>query len=434
MPLRGPGLSRTQWEIVLAAWTGWLLDGYVTIAYALAAPIISPLFFPELSPLAGLIATYLGFAANGVARPVGSALFGDRLGDRLGRRTMLVFTVMGFSALGTSRSLLPTYAQAGLLAPVLLFIILFVEGMFAGAEYGGGTALSMESVPPRSRGIVGSFVQSGFGTGYFVAALVFSALAVHFGSAMSAIGWRLLFATSLIPGLIALAIRYAVPESPVFEDMRRAGQIERIPLGRLIRESWRELAAALMITTGLLSVNGITFSLYPTILMNYAGVSGAQMGLVVALVNLISLLGVWSGGALLSYFIGRRRAAVIAFAAAFAAIAYPTSLAVLHGGWAWALMGAGIQAFVEAAIFAPLPAFLSEVFSKRYRASGAGFAYNGGLIIGSFAIPITLAASDYLGFRSAWTIAMLAWTALVIAGAALSRETWSREGEDSALR
>ncbi|BBE42826.1 MFS transporter [Conexivisphaera calida] len=428
------GLSGTQWRIVLAAWMGWLLDGYVSIAYALAASIISPLFFPELSPLAGLIATYMGFAVNGVARPLGSALFGNYLGDRLGRRTMLVVTVMGFSILGASISLLPTYAQAGLLAPILLFAALFAEGLFAGAEYGGGAALSMESVPPGRRGIVGSFVQSGFGTGYFVVALAFSALSVHFGPLMSTVGWRVLFATSIVPGLVALAMRYTVPESPVFEDMRRAGQVERVPLGRLIRESWRDLSAALMITTGLLAVNGITFSLYPTILTRYAGVGEAEMGLMVALVNLISLVGVWSGGAVLSYVVWRRRLAILAYAIAFAAIIYPTSMAVLSGGRVGALAGAGAQALIEAMIFAPLPAFLSEVFSKRYRASGAGVAYNGGLIVGSFAIPITLAISGYIGFPAAWILTMFAWTALVIAGAVLSRETWSSEGEDSALR
>ncbi len=430
--MRPLGLSGPQWRIVLAAWAGWLLDGYVTIAYALAAPIISRLFFPQLSPLAGLIATYMGFAANGVARPLGSALFGNYLGDKLGRRTMLVATVLGFSALGASRSLLPTYGQAGLLAPALLFAVLFVEGMFAGAEYGGGAALSMESVPPESRGVVGSFVQSGFGTGYFVVALVFSALSARFGPQMSTLGWRVLFATSAVPGAAAFALRYAVPESPVFEDMRRRGQVERMPLGRLVRESWRDLLAALMMTTGLLSVNGITFSLYPEIFTGYSGLGEAEAGLAVALVNLISLFGVWSGGFLLSYALRRRKLAVLAFAAAFAAAIYPSSLAVLEGGWVGVLAGAGAQAFIEAMIFAPLPALLSEVFSKRYRASGAGVAYNGGLIVGSFAIPITLAASGYLGFPAAWIATMFAWTALLVAGAALSRETWS--GEDLALR
>lgn len=420
-------LNKVRWSIVLAAWAGWLLDGYVSIAYALAAPIISPLFFPSLNPLAGLIATYLGFAVNGIARPLGSALFGNYLGDRLGRRTMLVITIMGFSILGALRSILPTYAQAGLLAPVLLFMILFIEGLFAGAEYGGGTALSMESVPPEKRGIIGSFVQSGFGTGYFIVALVFSIISIHFGASMSSIGWRILFATSIIPGLIALALRLFIPESPVFEDMKRVGQVEKVPLVRLIRESRRDLMMALMITTGLLAVNGITFSLYPTILTKYANIGETEMGLIVAIVNLVSLFGVWFGGSLVTYLIRRRKLAILVYTIAFAAIIYPTSLAVLYGGWVGALIGAGAQAFVEAMIFAPLPAFLSEVFSKRYRASGVGVAYNGGLIVGSFAIPITLAISGYLGFLTAWVLTIFIWTVLILIGISFSRETWSSE-------
>lgn len=420
-------LNKVQWGIVLAAWVGWLLDGYVSIAYALAAPIISPLFFPSLNPLAGLIATYLGFTVNGIARPLGSALFGNYLGDRLGRRTMLATTIMGFSILGALRSILPTYAQAGLLAPTLLFTILFIEGLFAGAEYGGGTALSMESVPPEKRGIIGSFVQSGFGTGYFIVALVFSALSTYFGSSMSSIGWRVLFMTSIIPGLMALVLRLFIPESPVFEDMKRTGQVEKVPLGRLIRESGRDLVMALMITTGLLAVNGITFSLYPTILTKYANIGETEMGLIVAIVNLISLFGVWFGGLLVTYLIKRRKLAILTYTIAFAIIIYPTSLAVLYGGWVGALIGAGAQAFVEAMIFAPLPTFLSEVFSKRYRTSGVGVAYNGGLIVGSFAIPITLAISGYLGFPAAWVLTMLIWTLLILIGISFSRETWSSE-------
>jgi len=424
-----PGLDGTRWRIVVASWMGWLLDGYVSITYALVAPTISPLFFPEFSPLAGLIATYMGFAVNGIARPLGSALFGNYLGDRLGRRSMLVVTVLGFSLAGTSMAFLPTYAWAGAFAPVLLFGVLFLEGLFAGAEYGGGTALSMESVPPGMRGAIGSFVQSGFGTGYFAAALAFSAIAARLP--LSAMGWRVLFATSIVPGLIAFAMRYTVPESPVFVEMRRAGQVERVPLGRLIRESWRDLSAALMITTGLLAVNGITFSLYPTVLTRYAGMGESEMGFTVALVNLISLIGVWSGGILLTA-VRRRRLAIIIYAAAFAAVVYPTSMVILGGGHVGALAGAGVQAFVEAMIFAPLPAFLSEAFSRRYRASGAGISYNGGLVVGSFAIPITLAASEVLGFPTAWISTMLLWTALVLIGAALSRETWT--GGDSISR
>ncbi len=426
------GMSGEQWAVVLAAWLGWLLDGYVTIAYALSAVLLSPLFFPGLGAQKGLLATFLAFALNGLARPLGSALFGNYVGDRLGRRAMLVLTVLGFSLIGTSRAFLPTYGQVGILAPILLFSLLFVEGMFAGAEYGGGTALSMEFVPPDKRGAVGAFVQSGFGTGYFLAALVYAALASALGPAMARVGWRYLFATSIVPGLAAFVLRYSIPESYIFSDMARRGEVERVPLGRLVRESWRELSAALMLTTGLLSINGITFSLYPTILQSISGMGPAAAGLVVAAVNLVSLVGVWSGGVLLSTLIFRRRLAMALYSAAFLASFYPAAILVLSGGLRGALLGAGAQAFLEAMIFAPLPAFLSESFSKRYRASGVGLAYNGGLIVGSFAIPLTLYASEVLGFTRAWLLTAFAWGALMLLGIALSKETWGTE--DRVLR
>ncbi|MCL4307276.1 MAG: MFS transporter, partial [Candidatus Thermoplasmatota archaeon] len=146
------GLKGRTWLQVISAYAGWLMDGYTSIAYALVAVTISSVFFPsKVIGIYSLVATFGGLAVEELARPVGSVLLGNFLGDRLGRKNMLTITIVGFSIFAASKGLLPTFTQAGIFAPILLYIILFIEGLFAGAEYGGGTALSMESVPAKKR-------------------------------------------------------------------------------------------------------------------------------------------------------------------------------------------------------------------------------------------------------------------------------------------
>ncbi|MEM4139165.1 MAG: MFS transporter, partial [Sulfolobaceae archaeon] len=225
------GLNKQQWLVIISAWLGWLMDGYTSIAYALVGVTISNIFFPSNIGVLSLIATFGGFAAGAVARSVGSLVFGNFIGDKIGRRNMLLITILGFSILSASKALLPTYNELGLIAPVLLYIVLFFEGMFAGAEYGGGTTLALEFVPKERRGFVGSFVQSGFGTGYFIISLVYSALFSIYGKeGFESIGWRVLFATCIIPGLITLLLRRIVRETPIFESMKVSNEVSKVPI------------------------------------------------------------------------------------------------------------------------------------------------------------------------------------------------------------
>ena len=191
------GLTKQTWLQVISAYSGWLMDGYTTIAYALVAVTISTIFFPSTIGIYGLIATFGGLAVEEIARPVGSVALGNFLGDKIGRKNMLVITIIGFSVFAASKGLLPSYKSIGIVAPILLYVILFIEGTFAGAEYGGGTTLSMEDVPAKKRAPVGAFVQSGFGTGFFIVSFVFAALSSYYGRAeFAVIGWRVLFYTT----------------------------------------------------------------------------------------------------------------------------------------------------------------------------------------------------------------------------------------------
>ncbi|AGJ62100.1 MFS transporter [Saccharolobus islandicus] len=417
------GLNKQQWLSILAAWAGWLMDGYTTIAYALVAVTISKIFFPTTIGILGLIATFGGFATEALARPVGALIFGNFIGDKLGRRNMLTLTILGFSLLAASKSILPSYSQIGLFSPILLYIVLFFEGMFAGAEYGGGTTLALESIPAERRAFIGSFVQSGFGTGYFIIALVYSALYTIYGNNFGIIGWRVLFATCIIPGLLTLLVRLITKETPVFDEMKRRREVLKVPIKDLFKSSYLQVIAGLMITSGLLYINTATFSFYPTV-MTTERIPGSLVGLGVAIINLISLFGVWIGG-LLADLIGGRKRPMLIYSLIFIVLTYPILYLGLTNNFAIATTVFSIQAFLEAMIFATLPSFLAEQFSKKYRTTGVGFTYNGGAIVGGFAISIILTLSTIMGLLNSWFINILLAGVIMIIGISLSKETYT---------
>lgn len=415
------GLSGRQWHQVIAAWSGWLMDGYISISYLFVADIIATVLFP--ATYTGFIATIGGFVIGAVARFAGSIVLGDVLGDRIGRKNLLVISVIGFSVFSASIGLLPTYASYGLIVPAALYILMFVTGMFAGAEYGGGTALSMESIPPERRGFVGSFVQSGFGTGYFVVALVFSLVSLHFD--MQTTGWRIMFFITLIPGLLILLVRLGAAETPVFSEMSEAGKIEKVPFAALVRESWKPILVGLLITNALLYINTSTFGFWPIYLPKYGGVSFADTGLYSAAVNAVSLVGVWSGGAL-SGLVGGRRRPMFVYAVIFAIIVLPMTYLTLNRTPLIMVGAMSVVAFSEAMIFATMPAFLSESYSKRYRVTATGFVYNGGALVGSWAVLFITGYTrpDGSNLGSVWMINLLVACIALLIGIAIARETW----------
>jgi MFS family permease len=424
------GLDRRQWSQILAAWGGWLMDGYTSIAYALVGLTIAPIFFPASLHLIGIVATFAGFAVGALARSIGSLALGNFLGDKVGRKSMLVITVLFFSVFSAAKAVLPSYSEVGIISPILLYIALFLEGFFGGAEYGGGTTLSMESVPAEKRNFIGSFVQSGYGTGYFIVAFVYAGLRAYFGSAFSVVGWRVLFATALVPGVITVVLRAISWETPVFEEMKTRGEVERVPIKGLLRQAPKTMFFAVLITTGLLFVNTATFSFYPSI-MTTKGFSGVDIGEGVAIINLISLFGVWIGGAFGNTINGRKKPMLI-YALIFLLSVYPILRVGYYGDYTVFVTAFSVQAFLEAMIFSTLPAFLSEQFSKKFRATGVGFTYNAGAIVGGFAISIIFALSSTIGLFTSWLTLMIVFSLIMAIGIALSEETWMRTRDTKA--
>jgi len=412
-----------QWTRIIAAWSGWLMDGYVSISYALVAATIAPIIFGPTKY--ALVATFLGFAVTSLSRVLGSLFFGNFLGDRLGRRKMLTVTVFGFSIFGFSIGFVPTYSQVGFLAPLIMYLLLFFVGFFAGAEYGGGAALASESAPPSKRNFVGAFVQSGFGVGYFIVSLVYSLMSLHFGQSLfNSTDWRYLFFSAIIPGMISLATRFGSLDSTVFTEMSAKREISKHPILDLFRESPRALIFAIFITSGILYINSGTLSYYPTVMHEYLKLNDSSIGYFIALINLISLFGVWIGG-LISLKFQARKLSMFFYSLIFAIFFYPLLLLGYSQNGTYIILGFGFQAFLEAIIFASLPTFLAETFSKKFRSTAVGFSYNMGAVIGGFA-PTIISVFEITSFSTVpWALNLLAGSAILLFGVFMSRETWN---------
>lgn len=403
---------------ILASWLGWLMDGYVSIAYLVQAAVIIELFFPS-----GILSIlyYVFFVFSGAIRAVGSAVLGNYIGDRLGRRRMMVLTVTVFSVSGAAIGILPTYSQAGIAAPVLLGILLIIMGLFAGAEYGGGTALSMENVRPERRNLLGAFVQSGFGTGFAILSAVYFILNRDLTSAQYAsYGWRILFLSTGLVGLVTLLVRKITRETKVFEETEKKGEIERSPLVRFIMEQWKGILVMLMITGSLLFINSATFSLYPLILQYpfLNGFSSSSSGISLLVINSVSVVGVILGGLIASKS-RRKMPYMLAYSIVFLVSTVGVVSSAFSGNYASVTIGFTVQAFFEAMIFSTLPSFLSEVFSKRFRTTGVGFVYNLGSTIGVTAIliiPSLAGTKANINWGFIWPAFVIGATVILILG------------------
>ena len=234
-----------------------------------------------------------------------------------------------------------------------------------------------------------------------------------------------MFATSIVPGILALVLRIFTKESKIFTDMQSENKVEKIPVKNMVKEVPLTLTFVIMITAGLLFVNGATLSFYPIVMEQFESIPYSTVGLAIALVNLISLFGVWIGG-MLSNWLGGRRVSMVIYSLAFLITTYPLIYLGLSHSLFAIVAAFSVQAFIEAMIFATLPAFLAEKFSKRYRATAVGFAYNAGGIAASFSTTIILIfVAFHFSLLNVWSFIVIGASILMIAGIVLSSETWS---------
>ena len=287
---------------------------------------VNQLFFPSNNSTVGLLATFATYVVALVMRPVGGAIFGN-FGDKHGRKKAMIITIMGFSTVTFLTGLLPTWQMAGIIAPILLIILRFVQGLFAGGEWASGSVITMETSPKEMRGLLSGFVQSGYSFGFVLASLAYGVIITAYpGDSFTEIGWRVMFITGIIPGFIALFIRLKMDESEIW--LRKSQEIkkkamEKAPLKKVIsnKEQRKWLLLALIVMTGLMYSYYASIGFMPTFLENYANIDKNEVARIMIIVTLAAMIGTIFTG-FISQYIGRMKTLTI-FASASIILAAP---------------------------------------------------------------------------------------------------------------
>ncbi|HEU4618743.1 MAG TPA: MFS transporter [Gammaproteobacteria bacterium] len=252
------GEARKLRRIVLGTSAGTVFEAYDFILFGSLAPLISRQFYAGVNETAAFIFALLTFAAGFAVRPLGALFFG-RMGDRTGRKKTFIITItlMGLATFGMG--LLPTYATAGMLAPVLLIALRLVQGLAYGGEYGGAVVYTAEHSPRGERGLYVGWIQTAAGFALFMSFLVIFLTRSAVGeTAFEAWGWRIPFLISIVLLVMSLWIRLTLEESPMFRKMVEEGTRSKAPLKEAFLE-WRNLKSVLAVLLGLMAVQGVSF-------------------------------------------------------------------------------------------------------------------------------------------------------------------------------
>ncbi|PYQ42624.1 MAG: MFS transporter [Acidobacteria bacterium] len=385
-------------RIAMASFIGTAVEWYDYFIYGTAAAIVfGPLFFPKFSAAAATMASFATFSVGFLARPLGAVVMGH-FGDRLGRKSMLVVSLLTIGVATTGIGLLPTYATAGVLAPTLLVALRFLQGIGVGGEWGGAVLLAVEHAPPHRKGFYGSFPQMGVPGGLILANLVFLAVSSAVGrDAFLAWGWRVPFLASAVMVVIGLVIRFQVAESPDFERLKQAGQRERMPLVAVMR---RNLAEVLLAAGAFIANNTLGYIVMAYLVSYCTAVLGLGRSLILTctLIAAAVWLAVIPWASALSDRHGRGR---VLFAGSVGLTVVALGLFPLVDSRSPTLILAAlaVAAVCLGITYGPLAALLSEMFPAGVRYSGASLGYQIGAILGGGIAP-TVAAALYGSWRS----------------------------------
>ena len=411
-------------RVALASAIGTTVEWYDFYLYATATALVfNKLFFPGISSTAGTLAAFATYAAGFGARPIGAVVAGH-LGDRVGRKAMLVAALVTMGAATTLIGLLPTFATVGVLAPTLLVVLRIVQGLAVGAEWGGAAVLSAEHAAPGRRGLVGSFTQIGSPAGMLLATgSFFLVRSLTDPASFLSWGWRLPFLASAVLVVVGLVVRLQLSDSPEFAALRASGRVARLPVVEALRGSPRSV----VLTTGLRISQIALFVLVTTYGLTYISQRlGATSSAGLLAVVVTSALGLASTPlwAMLSDRIGRRRPTL------FGAFAGLVGLALFFGavetGSTWLIVLAAVIALNVAhdAMYGPQAAWFAELFDARVRYSGASLGYQIGSVLGGGFSPLVAAALVALTGAPWAVVAYLGvLTALTALSAGFARET-----------
>jgi metabolite-proton symporter len=372
-------------RIVLASLVGTTIEFYDFYIYGTAAAlVIGQTFFPQSAPGSQALNAFLTFGIAFLARPVGSVLFGH-FGDRIGRKSTLVASMLVMGLSTTLIGILPGYAQAGVLAPWLLCLLRFGQGVGLGGEWGGAALLATENAPPRRRAWFGMFPQLGPPLGFLMANGLFLALLLGLGEGpFVAWAWRIPFLVSAILVAIGLYLRVSISETPAFREALARHERVAVPLAEVLSRHWRPLiqgSLSIVVCYALFYISTVFALGYG---VNVRHIPRTDFLSMLCVAVLFMALATPLSAALADRF-GRRP--ILLGASVLAALVGFALPNLLNGGAMETLLFLSLALGVMGLTFAPLGALLPELFPAAIAYTGASSAYNLGGILGASLAP-----------------------------------------------
>lgn len=383
-------------RVAVASFVGTAVEFYDFYIYGLAAALVlGKLFFPSTDPTLEIMASFLTFGIAFVARPIGAIAFGH-FGDKIGRKTTLIASLLIMGISTTLIGLLPTYEQAGIVAPLLLCILRFGQGLGLGGEWGGAALLAAENAPKGKRAMFAMFPQLGPPIGFIIASGIFILLTATLNDAqMISWGWRIPFILSIVMVGVGLYVRVAIVESHAFRKMIHEQTQAKLPLAEVFKTSSKELmlgslaamsSFTLFFLTTVFSLQYAT-TLHPWQTQAYYAKIDYLLMLMVAIIFMAvgSPIGAW-----LSDKIGRRPTFLITGTLGTIIGIFWGDLMALNNIWL-SFSFLSVTLLVMGALWTPLAAFLPEIFPTNVRYSGASLAFSTGGILGGSLTPFIAA-------------------------------------------
>ncbi len=379
-------------RVVISSWIGNTIEFYDFLLYGLASALVfSRVFFPNVSPMTAMLASFATFGVGFVARPLGGVFFGH-MGDTLGRKITLLITLGGMGTATFLIGCLPSYDSIGIWAPILLVVLRFVQGFLVGGEWGGAMLMVVESAPANRRGLLGSIPQTGGFSGQLLATGVFALVTQLPEEQLLSWGWRIPFMLSVILVFVGLYVRRRLDETPVFQEVQkqqklsaqRAARKEESPVVTVVRDQWRSILLIMVLRFA----ESVPFFMTTVFAVSYAtsqlGVDKQTMlNVIMATCVLAFPMHMLFGS--LSDKIGRRPVYIFGALCA-AAMAFPFFWLLESGSFV--LMALGYILLINIAhnsINAVQPSFFTELFGPKVRYSGASIgAQLGAIVAGGF--------------------------------------------------
>ncbi|AIY03170.1 Permeases of the major facilitator superfamily [Arthrobacter sp. PAMC 25486] len=370
-----PGTAKksSATKVAVASFIGTSIEWYDFFLYGTASALVfGKVFFPSADPLIGTLLAFGSFGVGFAARPLGGAIFGN-LADKVGRKKILVVTllIMGFAT--AAIGLLPTYAQIGVWAPILLVMLRLIQGFGVGGEWGAAVMMAVEHAPKGRKGFFGSIPQMGVPVGTILSTGAFALLTMLPDEQFLSWGWRIPFVASFVLVIVGLVIRMTLDESPEFENALKTGKVQKMPVKTAITEHWR----VILLAAGIRFSENSVFYVVTVFALTY-GVDalGLEKGPLLSAVLicsavefvLIPLFGTWSEK------VGHRRLFLWA-AAASIVIAFPFFLMFNTGNFVVITLAMTAAIAIACAMFALEPAIMGSLFPVEIRTSAVSMGY-----------------------------------------------------------